>query len=620
MTKKKTPSALGDIDRRDFLNGVAIAVGGAIVAPHIAASAVASEGNAPYPPGLSGMRGSHPGSFEVAHALVQGAEWTHEDTGEHYDLVVVGAGISGLSAAYMYKRDVDPNARILILDNHDDFGGHAKRNEFSYKGETLIGFGGTMLMEVPGGYPAVAKQLVEELGIPFNDDTSFNHYGKLADMGLKAGIFLSKETFGSDYLLADPEGRLQDVDLSPLSDAGKADVARLFGDETTYLADKSLAERREILETTTYRDYLRDYAGMGEEALAVMQKRSHGVWSIGADALPAWVAFGDGYPGFGDLDLGLGSDEEDEAPAEGYVRFPDGNATIARLLVSRLVPGATKAHALEDIITARFDYGKLDLPDTQTRLRLSSMVTKLQHRGGDLTGPVDVDYVQGGEPKRVLGNKVIWAGYHAMLPYVCPDVTDTQRAALSTSVRSPLVYTSVLIDNWTSFANLGIQDLYCPGSFFQRVRLTHAVSWGNYQYAKTPNDPVILHLQHIPLEPGLPAVEQFRAGRRQLLETDFETFEVNVRDQLGRMLAPGGFDPDRDIKGITVNRWSHGYAYTTHPETGEVAWYPERWVELQPWRQARQRIGNIAIAGTDAASNAMTEAAIQEADRAVRSF
>lgn len=619
MAGKKKPTNRG-IDRRDFLNGVALTVGGTIVAPDVLGSAFAADTNAPYPPALSGMRGSHPGSFEVAHALVQGAEWTHEDTGEDYDLVVVGAGISGLSAAYIYRRDVDPDARILILDNHDDFGGHAKRNEFRYKGETLIGFGGTMLMEVPAGYPAVAKQLVEELGIPYNDDTSFNHYGKLADMGLKAGIFLGKEVFGADHLLADPEGKPEDLALAPLSDAGKADIARLFADETIYLANKTIAERREILESSSYRDYLRDYAAMGDEALAVMQKRSHGVWSIGADALPAWVAFGDGYPGFGDLDLGLESDEGKEAVAEGYVRFPDGNATIARLLVSRLVPAVTSARKLEDIVTARFDYGRLDMPDAQTRLRLSSMVTNLHHRGGDFSGSVGVDYVQDGAPKRVTAQKVIWAGYHAMLPYVCPDVSDSQRAALSSSVRSPLVYTSVLIDNWKSFANLGIQDLYCPGSFFQRVRLTHAVSIGDYQYAKSPDDPVILHLQHIPLEPGLPAVEQFRAGRRQLLETDFETFEENVRDQLGRMLGPGGFDPDRDIKGITVNRWSHGYAYTSHPETGEIAWYPERWGESQPWQQARQRIGNIAIAGTDAASNAMSEAAIEEADRAVRSL
>jgi spermidine dehydrogenase len=144
---------------------------------------------------------------------------------------------------------------------------------------------------------------------------------------------------------------------------------------------------------------------------------------------------------------------------------------------------------------------------------------------------------------------------------------------------------------------------------------------GDYRFAQSPDEPVVLALQHTPLAPGLAAVEQFRAGRQALLETPFETFERNVRDQLGRVLGAGGFDPARDIAGITVNRWSHGYAFSFDAESGEVVWWPEKWRhERRPWIEARQRIGNITIAGTDAASNAMTEAAIEEAHRAVHGF
>jgi spermidine dehydrogenase len=275
---------------------------------------------------------------------------------------------------------------------------------------------------------------------------------------------------------------------------------------------------------------------------------------------------------------------------------------------------------MEDIVTARFDYSQLDQPGNSTRIRLSSTVVDLRHQDGRLDANIDVTYVAGNEGRTVTAGKLIWAGYHAMLPYVCPDIPEKQLAAQGASDRAPLVYTNVLIRNWTSLVNLGLQRVYSPGSFFQTLMLTHQISIGDYQFPQ-PDEPVVLHLQYIPLKPGLPAPEQFREGRRALLETSFETFERNLRDQLGRMLGPGGFDPARDIAGITVNRWSHGYAYSVDEASGDVAWSPEAWQhENRPWVEARQRVGNIAFAGTDAASNAMTEAAIEEAHRAVHSF
>jgi spermidine dehydrogenase len=274
---------------------------------------------------------------------------------------------------------------------------------------------------------------------------------------------------------------------------------------------------------------------------------------------------------------------------------------------------------MDDIVSARFDYSQLDQAESATRVRLSSTVVDMHHQGGKLDADVDVSYVSGDKAKTVTASKALWAGYHAMVPHVCPDVPEHQVAALRSSVRAPLVYTNVLIRNWRSLANLGIRRAYCPGSFFQTVMFTHPVSMGEYRFARSPDEPVVLLLQHMPLAPGLPAPDQFRAGRRALLETSFETFERNVREQLGRMLGPGGFDPANDIAGITVNRWPHGYAFSVDAESGDVAWWPEYWRhEQRPWVDARQRVGNIAFAGTDASSNAMTESAIEEAHRAVR--
>jgi spermidine dehydrogenase len=609
------------ISRRDFLNGVSVAIGASLL-PACAPDGepILGVSEPYYPPAAMGMRGSHPGSFEVAHAAVQGQRWVGEKTGEHYDLVVVGAGISGLAAAYIYRRDVDGDARILILDNHDDFGGHAKRNEFSIDGRTLIGYGGTMLISGAGTFPDVAKQVMRELGIDASRSDEFHHEELLASLGLGKASFFDKETFGADYLATGTLDSSEAIGDAPLSASAKAELARLLLDEEDYLAGMTAAERRAVLESHSWRDYLEKFAGMGEEVLTYIQKMPQGVWAIGADAFPAWLAWLDEYPGFAGMDIGYNSGDSDEE-GEGRFRFPDGNASVARLLVRKIIPGIAPGNSMEDIVTARFDYSGLDRVENLTRIRLNSTVVDLRHRDGNLDADVEVSYVTGQISRTVTAAKVVWAGYHAMLPHICPDVPEDQVAALGSSVRAPLVYLNVLIRNWSSLVKLGVRRAYCPGSFYQRVMFTHAVSMGDYRFPQSPDEPVLLHLEHIPLAPGLTAPEQFRAGSRALLEISFETFERNVRDQLGRILGPGGFDPARDIAGITVNRWPHGYAYSFDAESGDVAWWPKWWRhDRRPWVDARQRVGNIAFAGTDAASNAMTQSAIEEAHRSVHSL
>jgi len=602
------------ISRRDFLNGVSVAIGASLLPACTRTGEPIVEGlSAYYPPAETGMRGSHPGSFEAAHVAVQGKRWEAENIDEQYDLIVVGAGISGLSAAYIYRRDVNPDARILILDNHDDFGGHAKRNEFTLDGRTFIGYGGTMYMSSPRTYPDVSKQVVRELGIDTERHNEFYHRDLDEKHNLGRATFYDEETFGADFLAIGEDG----LGDAPLSSSTKAELKRLYADEEDYLEGMTPAERRAVLESHSWRSYLEMYAGFGEEALTFLQKRPHGGWGIGADALPAWLAWRTGYPGFAGMDIGGKYKSEDG----GRFTFPDGNASIARLLVREQIPAVAPGDTMVDIVTARFDYSMLDQPGGPTRIRLSSTVVDLGHQGGEFDADVDVTYVTNNEARTVTANKVIWAGYHAMLPHVCPDVPEEQVEAQGSSVRSPLVYTNVLIRNWRSMANLGLSRASCPGSFFTSVGFTHRVSMGDYRFPTSPDEPVVLILQHVPLAPGLPAAEQFREGRRALLETTFETFERNVRDQLGRMLGPGGFDPAQDIAAITVNRWPHGYAFSVDPDSDDVAWWPQYWQhERRPWVDARQRVGNIAFAGTDAASNAMTESAIEEAHRAVHSF
>jgi spermidine dehydrogenase len=621
---KKSDRLLGmdrDISRRDFLNGVSVAVGASVLPGTASAQDIGAQ-DVPgyYPPGLSGLRGSHPGSFEAAHSVRDGASFSAEDLGEQYDLVVVGAGISGLSAAYFYQQEMGHDAKILILDNHDDFGGHAKRNEFEIDGKNIIGYGGTMLIEAPSGYPENAKRLIKELGI--DTDRFYDYFDQelFASLGLQRGLFFDKETFGADHLavgsMIDPEMFAE----SPLSAEGKADLLRLFKDERHYLDDVPPAKRAAFLANMDYQTYLSERAGMGDEALKVMLSAARGVWAVNIDAYPADAAWSGGYPGFGDLNLRAESYRRESDHEEPNIfHFPDGNATIARLLVRKMIPAVAAGSTMEDVVAARFDYRQLDQPKSPVRVRLNSTVVRAQHANDDLSKPVTVSYFRDGKVRSVQAAKVVMACYNAIIPHMCPEMSVKQKTALSNCVRAPLVYTNVLIRNWRSFAKLGVSRINCPGGYHSGVTLDYPVSLGGYDFAKTPDDPVVLHLTRVPGQPGLSANEQFTAGKRDLLATSFETFERNIRDQLSRILAPGGFDAARDIAGITVNRWPHGYAYGYDPESDRVAFEPSRWpAEKRHWELGSRPFGNISIASTDAASNAMTESAIEEAHRAIK--
>lgn len=269
---------------------------------------------------------------------------------------------------------------------------------------------------------------------------------------------------------------------------------------------------------------------------------------------------------------------------------------------------------MEDMVTARFDYSRLDEESSPVRVRLNSTVVRVRHRGDPASAKdMEVIYVRGGKPQRVRGRYGILACWNGVIPYLCPDLPEAQRKGLSYAVKVPLVSTNVLIRNWKSFHQLGISWVSCPGSYYSSVGLDFPVSLGDYHHPRSPEEPMVLGVLRVPTSPGLPPREQFRTGRYELLETAFETFERNIRDQLGRMLGEGGFDPARDIEAITVNRWPHGYAYE-YQYHGE----PDLTEENKPCIVGRQPFGRLSIANSDAAGEAYADAAIDQAYRAVQ--
>jgi len=626
-----------DITRRDFLNGVAVTVGAAMVPSPL----FAHDKEDDYPPARIGLRGSHVGSFETMHSVRDGNFWDTAgkpvDTKETYDLVIVGGGISGLSAAHFFQKVAGPNARILIIENHDDFGGHAKRNEFRGNSRFLLGYGGTFSIESPAPYSPVAQSVINELGIDVASYPKYVSKDLYRNMGLLPNIFFDKETFGADKLLANPAplGGSETVDSAnpdsklwkqfladaPLSDQGKKDYERLYHESKDYLPGLSSDEKKAKLARMSYAKFLTDLVGANDDVVKVLQAGPQPLFGLGIDAIAAQDAWGLDYPGFKGMNLdpkpGQGMNRDaipNEEAEKSFFHFPDGNASIARMLVRKLIPSAIPGSSATDIVTARADYSKLDRNSSAVRIRLNSTAVRVKHMGDPTTAEeVEVTYATGGKVYTVRGSRCVLACWHVVIPYICDELPDKQKDALASAAKVPLLYTNVAIHNWKSFQKLGASSVYAPGGYHSRFNLDLPVSIGEYECSQKPGDPIVVHMMKTPCKPGRPAREQHRLGRMELFTTTFETMERNIRDQMERTLGPGGFDPARDITAITVNRWPHGYAYEYN------SLWDKFWLEggETPCEVARKPYGRIAIANADAGAYAYTDCAIDQAYRAV---
>jgi len=594
-----------------------------------------------YPPTLTGLRGSHPGSFDAAHALRDGTFWdtagAPQDTGESYDLIVVGGGISGLSAAHFYRKRAGANARVLILDNHDDFGGHAKRNEFRVGNAFRLGFGGTFSIESPAPYSKEARGLIEELGIDVASYPKYHDAKLYRSLGLRSRVFFDKETFGADRLALGPptlSGGEKDYDAAdgreawkqflaeaPLGEQAKNDLDRLRHETKDYLPGLSSTEKKAKLARMSYAAFLRDVAKVHEDVVKLYQAVPQGLFGVGIDAVSAQDAWGLDLPGFQGMKLdpvpgkGMNRDTIPNEEAEKYFfHFPDGNASIARLLVRKLIADAIPGNSWNDVVLSKANYAKLDLSGSSVKIRLNSTAVRVKHVGDAAAAKeVEVAYARGGKVYTAKAKDCILACWHVVIPYICEELPQRQKDALASAQKVPLLYTNVALRNWTSFQKLNMSAAYAPGCYHTRLALDLAVSIGGYECARKPEEPIVVHMMKTPCKPGRPAREQHTAGRIELFNTTFETMERKIREQFARTLGAGGFDPARDIAAITVNRWPHGYAYEYN------SLFDTFWLEggETPCEVARKTFGRIAIANADAGAYAYTDEAINQAWRAV---
>lgn len=562
--------------------------------------------------------------YDVAHRLARDGERFPPAAGsdeDGVDLVVVGAGISGLAAAWYYRRRFGEDARILVLDNSRHFGGAARRVELDVDGTRLITFGGASgFTGLRSWNSPIIARFLSEIGIDLASvQASYAHPDLYASLGLESSVFFGEQQRGAGDVLVRGTLVLRDqgqsersrlaamLDRFPYGDADRASLVGLWLDGSVGLRQMAAEDRRGYLAHTSYRDFLVGDWGLSAQAASFFDRRTIGIFGSPATHVSSLECCLVGLPGFQGIELpGL---RRYAFADEGYVHFPDGLATVARMIVRKLIPGIAPGGTLADVVGAEFDQALLDDPAMAVRIRLQSTVVHIANTAGGVV----VDYIGGEGPRRVCARHCVYASWAAMLPHLMPELGDAQRQALRAVVKPPMSYTKVALRNWSTFVQLGIHEVFSPHAFFYKIELPPPMSVGDYRFATDPGEPIAISMVHRPVPAGdfEDYRDEARAAQQALLDSAPATFEAAARDQLDRILGPAGFRSDRDIAAIDVNRWGHTYSPTLNTLCDDID------TQRQAMKLSRTPAGNVTIAGVDSHRFGWAQIAIDAAERAI---
>jgi len=604
------------ISRRDFLNG-ALLVGAGLLLPGKAPAISPADAFNGYG-GVGDYRHSNGNTWEVlsaGHALRDGAfeQRVAEavDTGEMYDLVAVGGGISGLAAAIFFQRY--RGGLALVIDNHAIFGGEAKRNEFLVDGQRLTAHQGSAIFLVPkkGGY---TDRFYEMIGM---DRSSFDYqtwHGPSPEMPLSHSPYDTPMNYGFYFgpgfgqrpgvWVMDPWRRR--LEGTPIGESVKAELLRWGTNRVDVAGPKSEGDAMSRqLDSMTLEDHLMARYDISRGTVRqFLSPVEGGGYGLGPDVLSAYCnyAIENQFPEDGDATLG------DQM-------FPDGNGGFARLMVKTLIPDAFAGPRTVDAVWQNpVTFRALDRAGQPTRLRLNATVVRVEHAGDPASAPhAVITYVKGRRLYTIRARSVVMAGGSWTTKHIVHDLPASHRDAYAQFYRSPCLMANIAVRNWRWLYKMGLSGCRWFGGLGDYLSVRKMALIGNEPPTISPDSPTVLTIKVLFAQPGLPIAEQGARGRAKLLGTSFAQYERAFREQLGDMFAPGGFDPRRDIAGIILNRWGHAYV---NPQPGFFFGVDGNPAPRDILRGRPH--GRIAFANTDLAGASDHRNSIREADRAVK--
>ena len=586
----------GDITRRDFVKGTLIGSGAMLLSMPPPNTAMARPGDnaaqhhaeTTHPwDGYAGVgdyaraNGNTESTTSAAHLIrdkqIDGLLSGAVDTGEAYDLVIIGGGFAGLSAARTFLKESRPGQTCLILENHSLPGGEAKRNEFIVDGYKITGPQGSNLTVVPSVKGDWYDELFDDLEVPRHPEfqalegyqgelrlstTNYLPMLGIAEQAASAGYFFDKETFDLEESYWDVDSSQNAYANTAFSAAEKADLKRLR--EGTGI-NKAGDDWSQWLDSITYREYLADVLHIQPRVIKLLSITLATTSGMGCDAISARYAMMSALPGF---DKGFGDKSlyrvpSDDKEVAGIFSFPGGNDAIYRLMLKQVLPNAISGGTrFAEIHDSAYRFEKFDNPDNPARIRLNSTAVRVEHDGDPARAKsVTVYYQKDRKVYRVRAKGAVSAIGGWVNKHIIHDLPGAYEDAFGQQVYGSNMIVNVALRNWKPMAKLGVSacHFFTDNGLGGFCNIRRPLVFGDNQPPLNPEKPVVLTFYAGFTKPGLPAREQAAAIRWELMSKSYADIEAAVRRQLTTMFGPLGFDDEKDIAGIIVNRWGHSY-------------------------------------------------------------